>query len=291
MIHEIPLGRRTLHGHFSRDLPPILTIDPGDSVVFGTLNAGWYTAAGEEFQPRDPDLDEGHALVGPIEVRGSRAGDTLAVRIDALRVDSWGVTVAEEETYLWALDPDAGTGRVGADRSVELAPFLGVLGMPPPEPGVHSTTPPRRWGGNLDCTELVVGTTLFLPIPLTGALFSAGDGHARQGDGEVCGTAIECPLERAELTLDVREDMPLEAPVAWTPHAWIAFGLHEDLDEAAAVASEAMLQLMGRELGLERREALALASVVVDLRVTQLVNEVKGVHAVLRHDAIHFERI
>jgi acetamidase/formamidase len=158
--------------------------------------------------------------------------------------------------------------------------------MPPPEPGVHATGPPRAWGGNLDCKELVAGTTLYLPVPVDGALFSAGDGHARQGDGEVSSTAIECPLERAELSLTLREDFELRTPLARTRDSWIALGLGGSLDEAAANATDAMLALMERELGLERRDALALASVVVDLRVTQVVNGVLGVHAVLRDDAI-----
>ena len=160
------------------------------------------------------------------------------------------------------------------------------MGMPPPESGIHSTQPPRVWGGNIDCKELGAGSTLFLPIPVDGALFSAGDCHARQGDGEVSQLAIECPLERAELTLSVRDDLPLTTPVAWTPAAWLTFGFDENLDEAAATATDAMLDLMGREHDLERRDALALASLVVDLRVTQIVNRVKGVHAVLSHDAV-----
>ena len=158
--------------------------------------------------------------------------------------------------------------------------------MPPPEPGVHSTGPPRRCGGNIDCKELVAGTTLYLPISVDGALFSAGDGHARQGDGEVSGTAIECPLERAELTLTLRDDLTLETPRAETPSAWITFGFDEDLDAAALFATAAMVDLMKRELDVGHREAFALASVAVDLRVTQVVNGVKGVHAVLERDAI-----
>jgi acetamidase/formamidase len=160
-----------------------------------------------------------------------------------------------------------------------------VLGMPPPESGEHSTIPPRRWGGNVDCKELVAGTTLYLPIPVDGALLMAGDGHGAQGDGEVSGTAIECPLERATLTLDV-EDRELRSPIARTADSWLAFGFDEDLDVAAEQATETMLDLMECELGASRREALALASVAVDLRVTQVVNEVKGVHAVLRDGAI-----
>jgi acetamidase/formamidase len=158
--------------------------------------------------------------------------------------------------------------------------------MPPPEPGVHSTTPPRRFGGNIDCKELTAGATLLLPIGVDGALLSAGDGHAAQGDGEVSGTAIECPLDEVRLTLGLRPDLELRMPVARTDLAWIAFGFDHDLDVAADLALETMLDLMQREYGLARGRALALASVCVDLRVTQIVNEAKGVHAVLRHDAL-----
>jgi acetamidase/formamidase len=302
MTQEIPLERRTLHGHFSRDLTPVLTIESGDTVAFSCLDSGWHVAPGEKFEPRDEELDKGHALVGPIELRGARAGQTLAVRIDEVRVGPFGATVAagwstplndrlgmsDGETLVlhWSLDAERGIGRDPHGREVELRPFPGVLGMPPPEPGVHATAPPRLWGGNIDCKELVAGTTLLLPIPVDGALFSAGDGHARQGDGEVSQTAIECPLDRLQLTLSVEDRPDLDTPIAWTPDAWLTFGFDEDLDEAAAAATDAMLELMRRELDLERADALALASVVVDLRVTQLVNGVRGVHAVLRHDAI-----
>jgi acetamidase/formamidase len=302
VIHEIPLERRTLHGHFSPELSPILTIDSGDRIAFACLDASWNVAPGEKFEPRDPKLDEGHALIGPIEIRNARAGQTLEVRVGAIRVGNVGFTVAggwstwlnerlgvaESEDYLlrWQLDADTGLGRDEHGRTVELHPFLGVLGMPPPKPGVYATGPPRAWGGNIDCKELVTGTKLLLPIPVDGALFSAGDGHARQGDGEVSGTAIECGIERAELTLTVLAEPELDAPIAWTPDAWITFGFDVDLDDAAAAAVESMLALMARERGLDRRDALALASVVVDVRVTQLVNGVLGVHAVLPHDAI-----
>ena len=301
MIHELSLERRTLHGHFSRELEPVLSVDAGDSVCFSALDSGWNLEPGRAFEPRDGELDAGHALVGPIEVRGATPGATLAVRIDEVRVGSWGLTVAggwssflndrlgvagdPKRVLRWELDADAGTGRDQDGREVDLRPFLGVIGMPPPEPGIHPTAPPRRWGGNIDCAELVAGTTLYLPVPIDGALLSAGDGHARQGDGEVSQLAIECPLERTRLTLDL-VDLELENPLARTSDAWLTFGFDEDLDEAAAQAVDGMLALMGRELGLERRDSLALASVVVDLRITQLVNGVKGVHAVLRDGSI-----
>jgi acetamidase/formamidase len=264
----------------------VASVEPGDSVRFAAPSSSWYLASGERFEPRQEGLDDGHALAGPIEVRGARAGQTLAVRIDEVHVASWGVTLTTEPHRLaWELDDEARVGRA-AGRSVQLAPFLGVLGMPPPEPGVHSTIPPRRWGGNIDCKELVAGSTLFLPVPVEGALFSAGDGHARQGDGEVSGTAIETPVS-AQVTLELREDLALEWPIARTEDSWLAFGFDEDLDAAARIAVDGMLDLMQRELSLDdRNDALALASIAVDLRVTQIVNGAKGVHAVLRDDAI-----
>jgi acetamidase/formamidase len=301
-LHEIPLERRTLHGHFSRDLAPILTVESGDSIGLACLNSGWRTAEHEVFPERDEELDAGHALIGPVEVRGARAGQMLEVSIEELRIGAGGVTQAggfatplnerlgvedgETLTLLWSLDADSATGRSDAGHEVGLAPFLGVIGMPPDEPGIHSTAPPRRCGGNIDCKELVAGTKLFLPIPVDGALLSAGDGHAAQGDGEVSQLAIEAPMERAVLTLSVRDDLRLEWPMAWTPDAWLTFGFDEDLDEAAAIAIDGMLALLQREHGLVRREALALASVVVDLRVTQLVNGSRGIHARIAHDAL-----
>jgi acetamidase/formamidase len=131
----------------------------------------------------------------------------------------------------------------------------------------------------------VAGTTLYLPISIDGAHFSAGDGHAAQADGEASGTAIECPVERAELTIEL-SDLALRWPIARTPEAWIAFAFDEDLDRAAEEAMGNILDLMERELALERSYALALSSIVVDLRVTQIVNGAKGVHAVLRDDAL-----
>jgi acetamidase/formamidase len=303
-LHEIPLERRTLHGHFSRDLEPVLAVDPGDSIAFSCLNAGWRDSRMEAYADRrqDDSLDAGHALVGPIEVRETRAGQVLVVKIDEVTIGPWGVTDAggwytplnerlgvhegENVVLHWDLDPAAGVGRDQRGREVSLRPFLGVIGMPPADPGIHPTAPPRPTGGNIDCKELVAGTTLFLPIAVDGALLSAGDGHAAQGDGEVSQLAIEAPVERAQLTLSVRDDLELAWPAAWTPDAWLTFGFDEDLDEAAAIAIEGMLDLIGRELGLERREALAFASVVVDLRVTQLVNGARGVHARIAHDAV-----
>ena len=283
MIHEIPMERRTLHGHFSRELEPILAIDPGDSIAFSCPNAGWRISREDVFEPRDETLDAGHSLVGPIEVRGASPGKTLVVRIDEVTPGSFGETFGRNTRVVWTLDGESAVDEQGT--RVTLAPFLGVIGMPPDEPGIHGTGPPRRCGGNIDCKELVAGTTLYLPISVEGGHLSAGDGHGAQGDGELSGTAIECYVERAQLTLDL-SDLELRTPIARVGDTWLAFGFDEDLDLAAEQAIGTMLDLMEREHALDRDYAIALGSVAVDLRVTQIVNGVKGVHAVLADDAI-----
>jgi acetamidase/formamidase len=222
---------------------------------------------------------------------------TLSVRTTSLRTGDWGwnkaggvdsrlnrrlgVADGEPRWMKWTLDPDELVGRDQDGRTVRLAPFLGVIGLPPAEPGEHSTTPPRNCGGNLDCKELVIGSTLYLPITVTGALLSVGDGHAAQGDGEVSGTAIECPMT-ARLNIDLHTDTLLPTPWADTPNGFVTFGFDPTLDEAMAIALDGMLSLMAAKFSLDRRTALALASVAVDLRITQVVNEIWGVHALLR---------
>ena len=280
-VHELPLDRLTLHGHFSPELEPVLEVDAGDSVRLSTPNNAWRVTPDEPIESLRPQLDTGHAIAGPIKVRGALAGQMLVVHIDEVTAGTWGETFADDHRVEWELAD--GVGRA-LGRELDLAPFLGVMGMPPPEPGVHSTTPPRRWGGNIDCKELVAGTTLYLPIPVDGALFSAGDGHAAQGDGEVSGYAIETPTT-AQLTLDVRDDLRLAWPIARIDGAWLTFGFHEHLGRAARIAVDGMLELMGRELGVTGGDARILATVAVDLHVTQVVNGTQGVHAVLRDDA------
>ncbi len=299
-LHALEPDQRTLIDHFDRNAPPAITILPGDTVRYRTLDAGWnlepHLAPGR-FAKRMTEEARGHALMGPVAVEGARAGQTLKIAIDRITPGSWGWTRSggmDEELYrrlgvagdthweLWSIDAPGGTATDQAGRKVALRPFLGVMGNAPAAAGVHATAPPRPTGGNLDCKELTEGTTLYLPIAVDGALFSCGDGHARQGDGEVSGTAIECPMEVVELTFDVDGDLNAKTPIARTPGAWVTMGVGGNLDAAAFEALNAMLDLMQSQLDTSRPEALALASAVVDLRVTQIVNAgVVGVHAVL----------
>jgi acetamidase/formamidase len=151
---------------------------------------------------------------------------------------------------------------------------------PPAGWGVVSTIQPRKNGGNMDNKELVAGTTLYLPIHIDGAMFSVGDGHGAQGDGEVNVNAIETGLV-GTFRLNVRSDMPLEWPMAETPTHVITMAFHPDLDEAAVIALRTMIKLIGERCGLSREDAYTLCSLAADLRVTQIVNQYKGIHIML----------
>jgi acetamidase/formamidase len=189
------------------------------------------------------------------------------------------VADAERTWLLWELDGETGTDQHG--HTVRLAPFLGVVGMPPEEPGEHSTIPPRpEGGGNIDCRELVAGSTLYLPVTVPDAMLLLGDGHARQGDGEVGGTAIECGMT-TRVRLDLVVDRPVPGIHAETPSGLVTFGFDTDLNEATATALSAMVDWLQIEQALDRGAALALASATVDMRITQIANQTWGVHAVL----------
>jgi acetamidase/formamidase len=302
--HRLDPTPQTVHDAFSLEHEPVLRVAPGDTVVVGSLDASGHlarqTTPGEE-QPRMFTRRAGHCLTGPIAVTGAAPGDLLAVRVISARPGDWGWTVAggrrtpvterlgvvDSTTWLlWELDADAGTATESRGFVRRLAPFLGVIGLAPAEPGEHSTIPPRPGtGGNIDCRSLVAGSTLYLPVAVPDALLYLGDGHAAQGDGEVGGTAIECPMT-TEVQVDLATDRPLRTVHAETPEGRITFGFDADLNAATGDALDAMVGWLQALHGLDRATALALASTCVDLRVTQIANGTWGVHAVLPPDAL-----
>jgi acetamidase/formamidase len=298
--HRLDPSPQTTRDTFSPEHAPVLSIDPGDTVTVRSLDASGFLAR-QTFPGEQPPTMfsefRGHCLTGPIEVRGARPGDMLALSLVSLRPDDWGWTVAAAldtpvtrrlgladgppSWLLWDLDADAGKGRSNLGLARTLAPFLGVMGMPPPEPGEHSTIPPRsHGGGNIDCKELVAGSTLFVPVTVPGALLYLGDGHAAQGDGEAGGTAIECPMT-TEAVVGLAVGRPLASIHAETPAGRITFGFSADLNVAMGDALDAMVSWMETLFSVGKATALALASTCVDLRVTQVANQVWGVHAVL----------
>jgi acetamidase/formamidase len=301
-LHQLDATTQTTVDVFSPEHEPALTVDPGDTVMVRSLDARGYLARqtfpGEE-RPRMFGEFRGHCLTGPIAVRGARPGDMIAVRLTSLRPGDWGWTLApgrhdspvarrlgltgedQAASLLWELDTDAGKGTANGRFTRDLAPFLGVMGVAPASPGEHSTLPPRAAaGGNIDCKELVAGSTLYLPVNVDGALLYLGDGHAAQGDGEVGGTAIECPMT-TEAVVDLVTGRPLSSIHASTPSGQVTFGFSADLNAAMGDALDAMVTWLAVLFGVGRAEALALASTAVDMRVTQVANGTWGVHAVL----------
>jgi acetamidase/formamidase len=280
--HHLSSSPSTVHwGWFDANLPPVLTIDSGDQITVDTVSGGPASLPGPGFHV-PPELLHihaknerrlpGHILTGPIAVRGAEPGDVLEIRIlDVQLRQDWGYTfirplagalpldfdVGEQMTV--ALDRARGIGRLPWGTELALRPFFGVMGVAPPAGwGAISSIQPRAHGGNLDNKELLPGSTLYLPVWTAGGLLSLGDGHALQGDGEVCTTAIETALTG---TLQVV--------------------LRKDLDTAAQDALRRMLDWLVARSGLSRPKAFMLMSLAADVRVTQLVNEQKGIHVML----------
>jgi acetamidase/formamidase len=303
--HRLVATPRTVHtGFFDSSIPPVLTIESGDTVNLSTMMLmDDQLRGGMTFEEllvlRQSYVDRktgGHTLTGPIFVAGAEPGDTLEVRIGTLVPIEWGVNYhLPGHMGIGGLPEDFPHGhiktfRLDLDRretvfspgvTLPLAPFLGVMGVAP-RPGERMAAAiPGYFGGNLDNKELREGARLYLPVSVSGALFSAGDAHAAQGDGEVNVTAIETALEEAVLQFVVRKDMRLERPLAETPSHWMTMGFDPDLDAAAKTALRDAIGFLVRIQGLTADEAYAFASVAVDLRITQIVDTNKGVHAMI----------
>jgi acetamidase/formamidase len=313
--YDLKLTPANIHwGYYDSRLKPVLRVASGDTVRIETMVAGGLerlAMAGvpdaeipallKQVESAVADRGPGvHPLTGPIYVEGAEPGDILEVRI--LRFEflhPFGVTgfrpgagtFPDEFPYARSkripIDAESGTAKFSPAISLKLAPFWGSIGIAPPPP-IHrlSSGPPGAHAGNLDNKELVAGSILYLPVHVPGGLISVGDGHALQGDGEVTITALETSL-RGTVQIFVRKGKPIRWPRAETPTHFIAMGLHPDLNEAARIATREMIDFLVSEKGLSRDEAYMLCSLAVDLRVTQLVDDTKGIHAMLAKTIFH----
>lgn len=297
-------GPKTCHwGFFDANLPPVVTIKSGDEITVNTVSGGPQVLPDESFyippellelHQQGPPAMPGHILTGPIAVEGAKAGDVLQVDIlDVQLRQDWGYNVIRplsgtlpmdfDATHLNILPLDAAANEATLPwgTKLPLSPFFGVMGVAPPAAwGRISTIEPRAHGGNIDNKELVAGTTLYLPVHTDGALFSCGDGHAAQGDGEVCVTAIETALQ-GRFRLTVQRDMDVTYPQAETPTHMITMGMHSDLDQCVEIALRRMITVVAQKAGVTRAQAYMLCSLAGDLRITQTVNREKGVHMMM----------
>src|SRR5438445_3430148 len=290
------LDRETVHREWNNSLSPRLTIDPGDTVVFDTRDAadGYYSPSSTHADVLGRGPFRGHPLTGPVSVRGAQRGHVLTVEIlDVKPAAPFGWTAirpgrglmpeaefSKPHLTIWDLS-DGTHARMSDNVAVPLSPFPGVMGVALDEPGSHSTMPPRKNGGNMDVKHLVAGTTLFLPVWVDGALFSVGDAHAAQGDGEVCVTAVEM-MGRVTLRFGLAKGRALKEPqlrtrgplAAGTNHGpFFATTAHgPDLFAAAQQAVRYMIDHLVTEGGLSREEAYILSSVAVDLKISEIVD-------------------
>ena len=306
--HFLEATPSTIHwGHLDAAIPPKLTVDSGDLVVIDTLSGGRADLGGDlsivrpshrEIIETVIPIDGPHILTGPVAVRGAEPGDTLEVKIEAIELtEDWGYNLMrpgagvlpEEFPHashrILPIDRQALTTQLPWGVAVPLDPFFGVLAVAPAaQKGRLSSVPPGEFGGNIDNKELRVGSSLFLPVFVPGAHFSAGDGHGVQGDGEMDVTALETCLKGSfQLVLHKRpsDQAPLDFPRAITPSHYITMGFDADLNLAAQQASRRMLDWLVSLTGWEREEAYVFCSLACDLHITQMVNRNRGVHAMV----------
>jgi acetamidase/formamidase len=313
-IHELRPSASTVHrGFFDASLKPVLTIDTGDIVRLWTAtgNPRYFESLGVPKEKIPPELytayegapgeaRDDHNLDGPIAVRGAEPGDTVEIRIRA--IDLWLPIAAmsfranrgslpEDFPYsrdrVFFIDPAKKVIDFAPGVSVPAKPFWGVIGVAPPRSmGRVPSGPPNVFGGNMDNHDLQPGTSLFLPVHVPGALISIGDGHAVQGDGEVGMSAVETSL-KGEIQVVLHKGMRITWPRAETPTHYMTMGLHEDLNQAAKLATREMLNFIVETKGVPRDDALMLLSAAMDLRVTQIVDGTKGVHAMMPKSVFH----
>lgn len=297
-------------GFFDATLPPALEVASGEVVTIETVSGGpeqlpqqgsdyFIPAELHEIHTRSERQVPGHILTGPVAVSGAKQGDVLEVDIlDVQLRQNWGWNIIRPlagtlpddfpnaRTKIIPLDLEGMKARLSWGLDLPLHPFFGVMGVaPPPNWGRISTIQPRAHGGNLDNKELGAGATLYLPVFTDGAMFSCGDGHAAQGDGEVCVTAIETALT-GTFRLTLRKGLGLTYPRAKTPTHLITMGMHENLDRCVEIALRDMINWIVEITGLGREDAYMLCSLAGDLRITQTVNGNKGVHMMMAQDLL-----
>ena len=303
--HHLSAGAKTCQwGYLDAASEPVLRIASGDRVTIDTMsgNPAFVPPADRFHVPKaltdiHRQVQPGpgpHLLTGPIFIEGAKPGMVLEVRIEEVKLlQDWGINIIRPlagtlpydfesvRSTLIPLDLERMVGHMPWGLELPLHPFFGVMGVAPPRNwGRVTSVVPRAFGGNLDNKELGAGATLYLPIFTEGALFTCGDGHGAQGDGEVNVTAIETAMQ-GTFTFIVRDVLGFTYPRAETPSHWITMGMDPDLDQCAVTALRDMIVLIGEQAGLSREDSYMLCSLAADLHVTQTVNGSKGIHMMI----------
>jgi acetamidase/formamidase len=303
-LHTIPSTQETVRlGVFDTTLPNLLEIDSGDEVLYPDTWSHFLN----RLQPGVPAEDLArlrrenpgrgpHSIVGPVGVRGAQPGDVLAIHFLSLQPVDWGATFVNPADLGTGTLPDQfpsgqvrylslDTDRMQADFlpgiTVPLGPFQGTFATAPQAGGVLSSVPPGQYAGNIDLRDLTVGSILYIPVWQPGGKLYTGDSHATQGDGEVNNQALESAMREVRVRVDLHQAMPWQWPMAETADHWITMGIDLDLNEAFRIATRNTIDFLHRRAGLEPMDAYSLASIAVSFRVTQFVNQTRGVHAMI----------
>lgn len=296
----------TIHGaqhHFGWDnsIAPVETVAPGTTICFNCMDssAGQLGPSSTVDDVKALDFGKINPVSGPIYIEGAEPGDALKITLDGFAPrkqegTAWGWTAnipgfglladqfEDPALTIWKYDAETMEPALWGDMGrVPLKPFTGTIGVAQAEPGLHSIVPPRRTGGNLDIRDIAAGTELYLPVEVAGALFSVGDTHAAQGDGEVCGTAIESPMD-VTLTLDLVKGANLKMPRFTTPGPVtrhldakgyeVTTGVGPDLMSGARDAVSGMIDLLTAQHGMSPVDAYMLVSTCGDLRISEIVD-------------------
>jgi acetamidase/formamidase len=310
-VHVVESNNDTVHlGVYDANLAPIVTVDSGDTISFpdtwshfmNAMEPGVPVEVLARLRISNPGKGP-HSIIGPIAVKGAEPGDVLEVRYKKLQPYPWGAVFnnpgslgtgllpqdfAQGQIKYMDLDLHAMKAQFAADIAVPLKPFQGTLGLAPPDgyfpplsPGVTSSVPPGPHAGNLDLSELSEGSTLFIPVWKQGALIFTGDSHAVQGDGEISLTALETRMKEMRIQVILHKQKNFAWPIAETHTHWILLGLDKDLNAAMTMAARNAIKFLATRAKLSELDAYALCSIAVSFRVTQVVDIVRGVHAMI----------
>jgi acetamidase/formamidase len=310
-VHVIESNDQTVHmGVYDTTLPPILKIDSGDTISFpntwshflNQMQPGVPVEALAKIRVDNPGKGP-HSIIGPIFVNGAEPGDVIEVRYKRILPFNWGAVFnnpgalgtgllpqdfPDGQVKYLNLDLPKMTAEFAKDIHVPLKPFQGTLGVAPPDgyfpplrPGVTSSVPPGPHAGNTDLSEMAEGSTMFIPVWKPGALIFTGDSHAVQGDGEITITALETRMQELRIQIVLHKQKNFAWPIAETSTHWIILGLDKDLNVAMSLAARNAINFLAARTSLTKLDAYALCSIAVSFRVTQVVDIVRGVHAMI----------
>jgi acetamidase/formamidase len=310
-VHVVESNKDTVRlGVYDTNLPPIITIDSGDTISYPNTWSHFLNqmepgvAVDKLAQLRKDNPGKGpHSIIGPVAVKGAEAGDVLEVRYKRLQPDNWGAVFnnpgalgtgllasdfPQGQVKYLTLDFKKMSAEFAPNINVPLKPFQGTLGLAPPDgyypplsPGVTSSVPPGPHAGNTDLSEMSEGSSMFIPVWKAGALIYTGDSHAVQGDGEICLTALETRMKEMRIQVFLHKQKNFAWPIAETSTHWILLGLDKDLNTAMQMAARNAIKFLSARARITELDAYGLCSIAVSFRVTQVVDIVRGVHAMI----------